>query len=335
MLSVKPSDATHARTTPSFKNIVTKLTKLSSKKKLRNKFFTKFDKIFVDKSNTALAPLDHDTLVHSTEDNFGNNHAASSTLSSPSFLTANDLATSKIFFASSTATQKEEERKKNDDVTSSAELFTIFEDKLNKATRKENGEEEDTGIDTRTKRRLSAVTNFFMGQENQNSNRGDAIASMSASFHNRGNKLFLGSSSTPPPTRDKAGDNGMKSPTMKHRKLSLMKVADSEAATNIVDDSTNASIDPAIDAFTNGSLLVRVPPLKKKKKKKKPSPPPGMKRRNFLEKKISASRGQIDWRNAYPDSAGITKAQIWEAVREIEDEKYQSMRTYVEPSVTI
>ena len=176
----------------------------------------------------------------------------SSTTSPPSFLKEYDV--------SFTAIQEEEEENKE---------------------KKEEEEEGDTA--TGAKRKTSAVTEFFMGQDNNDSNRGDSMASMSAA-HNKNRKKgsFVSKHNIIEP----------KSPTMRHRLLSLTKdAAGEDASISSAGDLFSIPKDQAVTT-TNG-LLILVPPLlsshqlssKKKNNIRTPARPPGaVKRRIFLKK---------------------------------------------------
>ena len=185
----------------------------------------------------------------------------SSTTSPPSFLKEYDvMSTRKSIFAPSTAIQEEEEGDKE---------------------KKEEEEEGDTA--TGAKRKTSAVTEFFMGQDNNDSNRGDSMASMSAA-HNKNRKKgsFVSKHNIIEP----------KSPTMRHRLLSLTKdAAGEDASISSAGDLFSIPKDQAVTT-TNG-LLILVPPLlsshqlssKKKNNIRTPARPPGaVKRRIFLKK---------------------------------------------------
>ena len=196
------------------------------------------------------------------------------TQSSPNFLPSDfneydDVSTSKSIFAPSAPLTQGEENQK-DDVN------------VDEVTLKE--EEEEGGTATTTKKRASAVTEFFMGQNTNGSNRGDSIASMSAA-HNENKKKI----------NKRLGGSSPKSPTVKHRSLSLTKDAGKDASIRSAGDSSGVPIDQAV-ATNDSSLLVPLLlsshqlSLKKKNNKKKPARPPGaVKRRSFLAKKKKGS----------------------------------------------
>ena len=198
------------------------------------------------------------------------------TQSSPNLLPSDfneydDVSTSKSIFAPSAPLTQGEENQK-DDVTCNVDEVTLKE------------EEEEGGTATTTKKRASAVTEFFMGQDTNGSNRGDSIASISAA-HNENKKKI----------NKRLGGSSPKSPTVKHRSLSLTKDAGKDASIRSAGDSSGVPIDQAV-ATNDSSLLVPLLlsshqlSLKKKNKKKKPARPPGaVKRRNFLAKKKKGS----------------------------------------------
>ena len=211
--------------------------------------------------NDTLPTLDLNALDLNALQTLNRENTQSSLNSPPSFFNEyDDVSTSKSIFApSATLTQGENQN-------------------VDEVTLKE--EEEEGGTDTTTKKKTSAVTEFFMGQDNNGSNRGDSIASMSAA-HNKNKKKI----------NKRLGGSSPKSPTVRHRSLSLTKDAGEDASTSSAGDSFGVPIDPAVTT-NDSSLLVPLLlsshqlSLKKKNKKKKPARPPGaVKRRSFLAKK--------------------------------------------------